>query len=210
MNYRSPPAVSYKPLVLVAGVLLLSTLGALWYAMQAELRMPVSFFGTPYEEPEPAPPFALVNHRGEPERLEDHRGSVILLFFGFTHCPDVCPLTLGRLTQLLDHMGPRGNDVRVLLVTVDPDRDAPAVLAEYVARFGPRVTGLTGDPDTLESLRRAYGVFAAPHVRHDGHPSIAHTDAVFGIDRSGILRVLIRPDAPEHEIDADIRALLRI
>jgi protein SCO1 len=201
--------VSHTPLVVLAVIFVASTIGALWYSMQAELRMPVSFFGTPYEEPEPAPTFELVNHLGEPESLSDHEGRVVLLFFGFTHCPDVCPLTLARLSRMLEQMGSWGEDVQVLLVTVDPERDTPQVLARYVAAFGDRVTGLTGEPAALEELRRAYGAYAAPHLAHEGHPMIAHTDAVFGIDRAGLLRVLIRPDAPEHEIDSDIRALLR-
>jgi protein SCO1 len=182
---------------------------AVGWGMKHRLEARPAFFGTAYPDPEPAPAFELVNHEGEPETLADHRGDVVLLFFGFTHCPDVCPLTLARLADLRERMGRRGEQVKILLLTVDPERDSPAVLADYVARFGPAVTGLTGDPDRLESIRKAYGVFAAPHRGHDGHTMLAHTDAVFGIDRGGRLRVLIRPDAPDEEILADVRRLIR-
>jgi protein SCO1 len=187
---------------------LMATLAVGW-GMKQRLEASASFFGTAYPDPESAPAFELVNHEGEPESLEAHRGNVVLLFFGFTHCPDVCPLTLARLANLRERMGRRGEQVNILLITVDPERDTPAVLADYVARFGPAVTGLTGDPDRLERIRKVYGVFAAPHAGHDGHTMLAHTDAVFGIDPVGRLRVLIRPDAPDEEIVADVRRLLR-
>ncbi|MBA4157738.1 MAG: SCO family protein [Gemmatimonadetes bacterium] len=170
-----------------------------------------AFHGTVYEDPEPAPAFSLTDHHGEPARLEDFRGRATLLFFGFTHCPDVCPLTLQRLARAADALGRRGKDVEIVLITVDPERDTPEVLAEYMERFGPRVTGLTGDAVTLEGLRREYGVYAAPHAGHgDSQPTIVHTPAVFGIDRAGRLRVLMHADGPEEALQSDLRSLLAL
>jgi protein SCO1 len=206
---RSPRAVSPRLIGAIVVVFTALAVGAIAWGITERVTAPIAFFGTPYPDPDAAPAFELVNHHGAMESLASHQGTVVLVFFGFTHCPDVCPLTLSRLANTVERLGPRGDDVRILLITVDPERDSPDALAEYVARFGPSVTGLTGEPALLESIRRAYGVFAVPHVGHDGTEMTAHTDAVFGIDRAGLLRVLIRPDAPEHEMEADLRTLLR-
>jgi protein SCO1 len=188
-----------------------ATLLAVFVGLQAGRTGAHAFHGTPYPEAEPAPDFALTDHHGNPVRLADFREETVLLFFGFTHCPDVCPLTLMRLGEVLEGLGRRAERARILLVTVDPERDTPEVLDAYVRRFGPRVTGLTGDPATLEAMRRAYGVYAQMHPGHgDGEPMVMHTDAVFGIDRSGQLRVLLHADGPEEELRADIRTLLAL
>lgn len=172
------------------------------------------FHGTAYVPAELAPGFRLVDHTGQPARLDQFRGEPVLLFFGFTHCPDVCPLTLDRLHAALGSMGEDARDIPVLLVTTDPTRDTPRALARYVERFGGRVTGLTGDADTLAAIRQAYGAHAsAPTADADtggGHGAMMHTDAVFGIDGAGQLRVLMQPDAPEEHIRDDVRTLLRL
>jgi protein SCO1 len=170
-----------------------------------------AFHGTAYPDAEPAPAFTLTDHRGHEASLGDFRGRAVLLFFGFTNCPDVCPLTLARLGRAVEEMGRRGNDTQILLVTVDPARDTPEALDAYVRQFGPNVTGLTGDSETLGAMRSAYGVFAAMHADHQtGQEMVMHTDAVFGIDRRGRLRVLLHADGPEAQLQADIRALLRL
>jgi protein SCO1 len=195
---------------LAAGLVVLLAVGALLLAFSGARGSDAhAFHGTAYPDPEAAPAFALTDHRGETVGLDAFRGQPVLLFFGFTHCPDVCPLTLTRLNTVLDGMGRRGDEVRVLLVTVDPERDTPDALARYVEAFGPRVTGLTADPATLAEMRRAYGVYAEAMPDHAGHPTTVHTTAVFGIDRSGRLRVLLSAESPESELQADIRALLR-
>jgi protein SCO1 len=168
-----------------------------------------AFHGTPYPEPEPAPNFTLLAHPEGEVSLSDFRGRAVLLFFGFTRCPDVCPMTLQRLRSVTEGLGRRGENVHILLVTVDPERDSPEALDEYVRQFGPNVTGLTGDPDELEALRRTYGVYAAMQAHHpERDPMIMHTDAVFGIDRQGRLRVLLDASGSEDELRADIRTLL--
>lgn len=162
---------------------------------------------TAYDPPEPAPGFSLADHTGATRRLEDYRGRAVLLFFGFTHCPDVCPLTLAKLAKVLDAMpASAAGDVAVLLITVDPTRDTPPVLAEYVARFGEQTVGLTGEPQALAELRRAYGAYAGHGAQHQ---EMVHTDAVFGIDRSGQLRMLLHPELPTAEMVRSVRALLR-
>jgi protein SCO1 len=168
------------------------------------------FHATSFLEAEAAPAFILTDHTGRPASLADHRGEAVLVFFGFTHCPDVCPLTLQRLSRVRDSLGRRGGRLQILLVSVDPTRDTPDVLADYLARFGPGIRGLTGSEAEVAAVRHAYGVYTAPAHHPGGGHGMAHTDAVFGLDRQGRLRVVIAPDAPEAAIRADIETLLRL
>lgn len=205
----TPPAPRLRRRWLVAAIAFVATLAIVAVGVRVGWAGATTFHGTPYPDAEPAPEFALTDHRGEQVALQDFRGEAVLLFFGFTHCPDVCPLTLYRLNEALEALGRRGRDARIVLLTVDPERDTPEVLDAYVRQFGPRVTGLTGDPARLEALRREYGVYAEMHAAHADHPPMmTHTDAVFGIDRQGRLRVLLHADGPEEELRSDIRLLL--
>lgn len=181
------------------------------------------FHGTTYTEVLAAADFALVDHNGRPVTLESFRGHPVLLFFGFTRCPDVCPLTLAKLSRAAQRAGRPARDARILLVTVDPERDTPGVLRAYVERFGPGVVGLTGDPAALEEARRGYGAYVAraparaadPHAGHGAHPATEpgrtiHSGVVYGIDRRGDLQVVISETAGEGEMAADVRALSRL
>jgi len=177
------------------------------YSLYRDLS-PARFNGTAYEPPTAAPHFSLVEHTGRTLRLSDLRGQPVLLFFGYTKCPDVCPLTLTALRQALDRIGAGPAEVRVLMVTVDPANDTMETLARYVANFGPGVSGLTGSPDALNALYGAYGVHATP--TGGAHPEMMHTPVVFGIDRQGQLRVLLHPTDASSGLDEDIRTLIRI
>jgi protein SCO1/2 len=167
------------------------------------------FEGTAYEPAEAAPEFRLVDESGHPARLADYRGKAVLLFFGYTHCPDVCPLTLTTLHRVLGSIGPDAVDARVLMVTIDPERDRPDTLARYVRHYGPEVHGLTGEPGEIARLAKEYGVGAMALPAGGPHGSMMHTAAIFGIDRAGRLRVLMRPDAPDEALASDVRTLLR-
>ena len=180
-----------------------------------------AFHGTTYTEVLPAAPFALVDHAGRPVTLESYRGAPVLLFFGFTHCPDVCPLTLDRLARAVERAGRPARDTRILLVTVDPARDTPDVLAAYVARFSPRVVGLTGDSAALAHARAGYGAYVveapapAAHAGHGAHPAPApgrtvHSRVVYGIDRRGDLQVVISETATPEQVADDVRTLARL
>jgi protein SCO1 len=197
--------------VLLVVALLLVAVGGL--AVYLESR-PVVFHGTTYDPPMAAPHFILLDHNFNRVRLSDFRGHPVLLFFGYTNCPDVCPLTLSTLASTLRSIGARAGEVQVMMVTVDPERDTVETLARYVQAFGPGVRGLTGSPDALQSLRNAYGVHArvvpAAEGDHSGHEMVAHTDVVFGIDSQGDLRVLLRPLDPESGLEEDLRTLLRL
>lgn len=165
------------------------------------------FVGTAYDPPAPAPSLTLTDHTGAEVSIDDYRGTALLVFFGFTSCPDVCPLTLRKLSRVLGAMDVDTSEVRILLVTVDPERDTPETLARYVAQFGPHPVGLTGDEPTLAEMRRRFGVYAGPHPGEHAI-DITHTPAVFGIDRAGDIRVLLPMKEDDAVLAADIRRLM--
>ncbi|HEX6372080.1 MAG TPA: SCO family protein [Longimicrobium sp.] len=185
------------------------------------------FHGTTYTEVLPAAEFALTDHDGRPVSLRSYRGAPVLLFFGYTHCPDVCPLTLDKLTRALRTAGGRAEDVRILLVTLDPARDTPAALRAYASRFGPAVVGLTGDSAGLARARQGYGAYTAevaaqPAVHAHGTSAppppadvaaatkTVHSGAVYGIDRRGNLQVVISDGATPQQVVDDVRTLARL
>ncbi|MGX1163677.1 protein SCO1/2 [Arthrobacter sp. SLBN-100] len=109
-------------------------------------------------KPTTLPVFDLVDHHGKKTSQEDFRGKWLLMFFGFTNCQVVCPRALGKLSQVLEELGPNAEEFVPLYVTVDPDRDTPEVLRDFLASAAPRFTGLTGAPDMIEDLRAAFNV----------------------------------------------------
>lgn len=175
----------------------------------------------------PAPDFTLLSDGGERVSLSQFRGRAVLLFFGYTTCPDVCPLTLAKLGGVMDALGNARHDVQVLLVSVDPEVDTPDDVAAYARGFDPGFVGLTGSPDALRAVTREYGVYAseptAPARRLEGHADhgderahglparlITHSSYIFGITRDGALRLMWSQDARAEDIAADVRDLLRL
>jgi len=133
----------------------------------------------------------------------------VLIYFGYTHCPDVCPLTLQRLKHAIAALGDGANQLRVLFVTVDPRRDSLAVLKRYTEFFGPQVLGLRGDQDELRRLTKMYRVtygYDKPDAK--GNYEVSHSSAVYVFDRSGEARLLIRPDDTVKAIATDLRRLV--
>lgn len=145
-----------------------------------------------------------------PVRLDDFQGQIVVLFFGYTSCPDVCPLTLQRAARALELLGPEADEVRVVFVSVDPERDTPARAAEYTSAFGPRVTGLSGTPEQIRAAAAAFGIY---HAR--GEPSseggylVDHTVRTLVLDRDGALRLIWPDDVSAEAMAADLRYLLR-
>ncbi|MDR3520517.1 MAG: SCO family protein [Acidocella sp.] len=128
----------------------------------------------------------------KPVTAADFLGKTTLLYFGYTNCPDVCPFTLGNLDKILKQLGPLANDVTVLFVTVDPDRDTPATLAQYAALFGPNVQGLRGTPDQLYSLARRYRVvFSVTKPTATTPYAVTHSAAVYVFNAKGDAQFLI-------------------
>jgi protein SCO1/2 len=168
-----------------------------------------TFHGTAFD-PAPAPAIRLMGTDGRPASLDDFKGRPVFVFFGYTHCPDVCPLTLSRLLVSLAAAGEEGRDARVLFVSVDPARDTPAVLAEYARRLGPQVVGVTGDSAALAAAQAGYGAYVVPAAPGAHAHAMAHSSAVYGIDRKGRLRVLISETRSRSEIQEDVRTLVRL
>lgn len=146
---------------------------------------------------------------GKPVSLEDFRGKLVLVFFGFTHCPDVCPTTLLKAAQVRKALGSDGDKLQVLFVTVDPDRDTPEVLAKYVPAFDPSFIGLRGDSGETSKAAREFKVFYQKVPNRDGSSyNVDHTAASYVLDTEGHLRLFVRHTQPVEEIVADLRQLL--
>src|SRR5690625_4328978 len=121
------------------------------------------FHGAMFDPIETAPDFELADHRGRPFRLQEQDGNIVVLFFGFTSCPDVCPTTLANFRQVKQHLGDDADRVRFVMVTVDPERDTPQRMAQYVEAFDPDFLGLTGTMDEVKMAWDAYNVRSEEH-----------------------------------------------
>ncbi len=131
---------------------------------------------------------------GKPVTEADYRGQVVMLYFGYTFCPDVCPTTLANVSRILDRLGPEARQVRVLFVTVDPDRDTLPVLKDYVKNFAPEIEGLRGVPDQLAALARRYRVVYSVTPESKDQPyEVTHSSAIYVFDKSGAARLLVSP-----------------
>jgi protein SCO1/2 len=152
----------------------------------------------------------LTDHTGRPRHLEDFRGKAVVLFFGFTHCPDVCPTTLAETAQALKALGADADRVQVLFVTVDPERDTPDVLAKYVTAFDPRFLGLSGDAEATRRVAKEFKIFYEKRSEgSSGRYSMDHSAQTYVIDPQGNLRLLVRPERIAEDLPADLRTLLR-
>lgn len=152
--------------------------------------------------------FELTNHEGERVTAEDYRGHVVLLFFGFTSCPNYCPRTMARLERALADAGPAAEGARVLFVSVDPNRDTVEALDRFVSRFGERFVGLRGERETLEALNKRYRVtFGYGEGYPEGDYNVSHSNAVFIFDRQGEVRLLATQDDSAEAIAHDLRRL---
>jgi protein SCO1/2 len=132
-------------------------------------------------------------------------GKPALIFFGFTNCPDVCPTTLTQLSAIIEKLGTRADDIQVVLVSVDPDRDTPEVMKSYTDSFGPWLLGLTGSEEALASFKGAYGVYSAMESSDSkGNYNVMHSAVVFAFDANGHARLLI---SDVYDIDAVVSDL---
>jgi len=150
----------------------------------------------------------LVDHTGKLRRLEDFRGKAVVLFFGFTHCPDICPTTLADISQAIKQLGPDADRVQVLLVSVDPERDTQESLAKYVTAFDPRFLGLRGDLAATKKVAGEFKIYFEKRKQGDGY-TVDHSAQSYVIDPQGRLRLLVRHDRIGQDLAADLRSLLR-
>ena len=151
---------------------------------------PSQFKGTFLPTPIPAPDFALSNAAGDTVHLSDYEGEIVLLYFGYTFCPDVCPTTLYDLSMLTQSLEEQAGDIQVAMVTVDPQRDTLDKLGSYVTTFDPTFLGLSGDSAKLEAVWQAYGVYRAENqVEGAAGYLVDHTARIYVIDPQGELRL---------------------
>jgi protein SCO1 len=172
---------------------------------------PDTFRGTTYAEPYPvAADIRLVRAGGTEFRLSEKRGKVVALFFGYTSCPDICPTTMAELKQALERVGANADQVQVLFVTVDPQRDTPERVQEYVDHFNPEFIGLSGSEPELAKVWSDYGVFrqVVEGTSAAGY-LVDHTARVTLIDQQGNLRVSFPFDTPVDDVVHDLNLLLR-
>ena len=150
----------------------------------------------------------LTDHTGRPRRMEDFRGKAVVLFFGFTHCPDVCPTTLADIAGALKSLGAGAEKVQVLFVTVDPERDKPEVLAKYVTAFDPGFLGLYGDAEATRRAAQEFKIYFEKRKTGESY-SVDHSAQAYVIDAQGKLRLLVRHDRIAQDLAPDLRTLLR-
>jgi protein SCO1 len=173
---------------------------------------PASIVGTAYGEPYPsAPEFALTRSDGTSFQLSEMRGKIVVLFFGYTSCPDVCPTTMAELNQALSELKEKdAAQVQVLFVTVDPRRDTPQRMQEYVNHFNSHFVGLSGTEQELSKVWSDYGIFR--EIVNDNSAagySVDHTTRITMIDRNGNMRVSFGIDTPLDDIVHDLNFLLK-
>jgi protein SCO1/2 len=150
----------------------------------------------------------LLDGTGKTRTLADYRGEVLLVYFGYTHCPDICPATLGNLRTTLGQLGERSSQVRVLFITVDAENDTPLALQTYLLPFGPRFTGLSGSEAALADAARDFKAYAAKKSSAAAGSSFEHAGFVYALDRKGAARILYGPESTPEDITADVRRLL--
>ena len=178
-----------------------------WLAAAAAAAATPSLKAGAFEPPRQAPDFVLHGSDGGDLTLGRYRGKVVLLSFGFTHCPAVCPTTLATLAQARSALGSAADRVQVVFVTVDPERDSPAQLKSYLAAFDAGFVGGTGKPEVLAAMRRNYGVVAEKVPVGDSY-AVDHTSSIFLIDREGRLSALMPYGRDAKDFVHDVKLLL--
>jgi protein SCO1/2 len=153
-------------------------------------------------------PFRLVDQDGKTITDETMKGKPFLVFFGFTHCPDVCPTALFEMSEVMTKLGPDGDRVGVLFVTVDPERDTPAKLKDYLSSFDPRLRALTGDEAAVTAMTKAYRVYFKKVPTQGGDYTMDHTALVYLMDKQGRFVAPFNIKRPPEQAAADLKKYL--
>jgi protein SCO1 len=151
--------------------------------------------------------FALTDHTGKERTLADFRGKVVLVIFGFTQCPDVCPTTLANAASAVRQMGDDARNVQVLFVTVDPKRDTLELMRQYVTAFNPQFLGMGGDPARVARTAKDFNMYVAERKTGDTY-TVDHSTQMYAFDRQGRVRLVIPHTNPPAAIAADLKVLL--
>lgn len=188
-----------------AAIVLLAAVAAVACGPEAPKFMASDVTGTSFGHD-----FSLVDHNGTPRTLADYRGKAVVVFFGYTQCPDFCPTTLAELAEAMKRLGPDAERVQVLFVTVDPERDTPALLKNYVPAFDPRFMGLYGDADaTARTAKEFKVVYQKRPGQTPGTYTMDHSAGTFIFDPNGKLRVYVGYGQGAEVFAHDIKALLK-
>ena len=174
-------------------------------------NLPHQYTGIPLQSPRVAEDFTLPTSTGESMSLSDFRGKYVAVFFGYTFCPDVCPTTLSDLQQMVKELGPaRADDLQVIMVSVDPERDTPEQLAAYLEFFDPNFLGMTGTVAEVQPVASQFGIFfeRSPGSSETNY-LVDHTSAVTIIDPEGHVRLIFTYGATGAEMAADLAYLMR-
>lgn len=189
-------------------------------ALLAACGAAYTYHGSLIDPPVTAPDFTLTDHTGQPFTLSQQSGRVTLFFTGYTHCPDVCPATLAQLKQVHAALGGQAEQVQFALLTVDPERDTPERLREYLAAFEDKFIGLTGEVATMEAMWKDYGIYRAKQPLTTATPGHAHgegalddyivdhTTRFYVVDKAGHLRITYTIDVDNEDLVSDLQQLL--
>lgn len=194
-----------KILIFAVGALALLALAAI--IVLPRLR-PHVFHGQVLQSQEPID-FTLTAHTGEPVSLSDFRGKHVLVYFGYTFCPDVCPTTLARINQTLTLLGDKAKDVQFVMVSVDPERDTPEKLAQYVTAFNPTFLGLTGSEQEIMQAATPFGVyFAKQEVEGKSNYLVDHTATTMVMDPAGRMKLIWPPNTSSEFMAEDLEYMI--
>ena len=179
-------------------------------AVAALLGLAAFMLTSPPERPRAAligGPFALQDGNGKTVSDQTLRGRPFLVYFGYTHCPDVCPAELARISEVLARMGDKA--ITVLFITVDPERDTPKVMQDYVSSFNPAIVGLSGSPQAVEAAEKVFRVFARKgQLQADGDYSMDHSSIVYLMDKTGAFVEAFSVERPPEEAAKDLERFL--
>ncbi len=167
--------------------------------------------GKAMADDQPPPPvnghFSLMTLDGKDVSDADYRGKWLLIYFGYTFCPDVCPTTLSQIGAAFDALGPKAKDFRAVFITLDPARDKTPVMKDYMKAFDPRIVGLRGEPDDIETAAKSFHVYYRPRSLGNGQYTVDHSSYIYVIDPKGKFTELLTGDLPGHPLVDDLRKL---
>jgi protein SCO1/2 len=150
-------------------------------------------------------PFKLIDQNGKPITDQDMKGRPFLVFFGYTHCPDICPTTLFDMSEVLRALGRDADKTGALFITIDPDRDKPATMKDYLSSFDPHLVGVTGDDKAIDAVEKSYRVYAKKIPGEHGDYSMDHTALVYLMDKQGRFVAPFKLDRKPEAAAADLR-----
>jgi protein SCO1/2 len=190
----------YKILAVLAAFLtgVLTLIAVMWFALPTPVTQPSSVGG----------PFTLTDQAGRTVTDQNFKGKPFFVFFGFTNCPDICPTTLFEMSEVLRILGPDAEKTAALFVSVDPERDTPAKLKDYLSSFHPRIFGLTGTPEQIAIVEKEYRVYAKKIPLKDGDYTMDHTAVVYLMDKNGRFVAPFNLKRSADEAAADLRRRL--